>query len=77
MEEKEEKEEKDEEEREGGSAEDEKNAVCVHGSSGSDVCESRVRLAPVVVSVASTGPGSGPRHSGVRAVAISVGPRAG
>lgn len=70
-------EEEDEEEEEGGSAEDEKNAVCVHGSGGSDVCESRVRLAPVVVSVASTGPGSGPQRSGVRTVAVSVGPRAG
>lgn len=70
-------EEDEEEEAEGGSAEDEKNAVCVHGSGGSDVCESRVRLAPVVVSVASTGPGSGPQRSGVRTVAVSVGPRAG
>lgn len=56
-EEKKEKDEVEEEEEEGGSAEDEKNAVCVHGSGGSDVCESRVRLAPIVVSVASTGTG--------------------
>lgn len=80
MEEEENEEDEDEEEEEKeeeGSAEDEKNAVCVHGSGGSDVCESRVRLAPVVVSVASTGPGSGPQRSGVRSVAVSVGPRAG
>lgn len=69
-----------EEEEERSSAEDEKNAVCVHGSGGSDVCESRVRLAPVVVSVTSTGPGlrrapgsSGPHCCGLR----RVGPRAG
>lgn len=75
--EEEEEEEDEKEEEEGGSAEDEKNAVCVHGSGGSDVCESRVRLAPVVVSVASTGPSGGPQRSGARTVAVSVGPRAG
>lgn len=72
-----EEDEEEEEVEEGDSAEDEKNAVCVHGSGGSDVCESRVRLAPVVVSVASTGPGSGPQRSGIGTVAVFVGPRAG
>lgn len=60
--------------REGGSAEDEKNAVCVHGSGGSDVCESRVRLAPVVVSVTSTGPGGGPRLLGPALLRSPSGP---
>lgn len=66
-----------EEEEEGGSAEDEKTRFVFTARAARDVCESRVRLAPVVVSVTSTGPGGGPPAPRARTVAVSVGPRAG